>query len=602
MSDRVADLEAKVAEISESLRQMERRVGALEHALPPALARRVRGAAAAAAQPAGDAAAAMLRHDAASVVGTISLAGRTLLVLAGAFLLRALTDSGRLPVWIGVGMGFVYAGIWVAAADRAAGARRLASAGFHGAAAVAIGFPLLYETTARFKLFPTWLAAGLLSAFTAVALAVAARRRFEPLGWLVVLAAIPAAYALMLAQGRVAPPLLFLVLLGAATVWLGYVLDWHALRWPVAGAADLGVLFLAVEAVRPTSPDGPLVAVLVQFALIAAYLGSTAVRTLGLRRSVVAFEMVQAPAAVVAGLGGAAFVAAHAGMGAGALGVLSLAFGVAAYAVAFAFVERERTPANFYFYASAGLAFVVAGAAFLLGGGARALFWAALAVTGALLSRTAGRLTLAAHAAAYGVAAALASGLLSHAVDALFASPGPARTSASVAEVAVAAALAVAAWAVRSAPARSFLEHAPRVVLLAALAAAVAGLAVGWIAPAVAGAPGAGADSAIVATVRTAILAVGALALAGVGRLETWSDARWLAWPVLALGGVKLSVQVLDAASRPATLFLAFALYGAALILVPRLRRRGASPARERDAGTGRASAGVPLGRGRPGR
>src|SRR6266498_2811187 len=263
MSDRVAELEAKVAELSESLGKVQERVALLERGLTPAAARRVRAAAAAAA-PAGDAATAMLRRDAASVASTVSLAGRTLLVLAGAFFLRALTETGRLPTWIGIGMGFVYAGIWIAQADRSAARRDLASAGFHGAAA--------------------------------------ARRRFQTLAWLVVLAAIPAAYALMFAQGRVAPPLLFLVVLGTGTVWLGYVLDWHGVRWPVAAAADVAVLLLAVEAVRPGASDGPVTAVLVQFALMAVYLGSTAVRTLGLRRGVVPFEMAQAAAVLLAGL------------------------------------------------------------------------------------------------------------------------------------------------------------------------------------------------------------------------------------------------------------------------------------------------------------
>src|SRR6266545_2444367 len=459
MSDRVSDLEVKVAELSESLRRMEGRVGLLERGLSPAAARRVRAATAGAAAPASDAAAAMLRQDAASVAGTVSLAGRTLLVLAGAFLLRALTDTGRLPIWLGVGMGFVYAGIWVAAADRAAGRRLLASAGFHGAAAVAIGFPLLFETTARFKLFPTWVAAVLLAAFTAVALGVAARRRFETFAWLVVLAAIPAAYALMFAQGRVAPPLLFLVLLGAATVWLGYVLDWHGVRWPVAAAADVAVLLLAVEAVRPGASDGPVTAVLVQFALMAVYLGSTAVRTLLLRRSVVPFEMAQAAAVLLAGFGGAAFVTSRAGMGAGALGALSLSFGAGAYAVAFAFVERERTPANFYFYATAGLAFVLAGAGFLLPAAPRGLFWAALAVGAALGARRAGRLTFAWHSAAYAAAAALASGLLSHAADAAFASPALAWATTSLSDVAIAAAVGIAAWALGAAPVRRALDR-----------------------------------------------------------------------------------------------------------------------------------------------
>jgi hypothetical protein len=572
MSDRVSELEAKVAEMAESLSQVERRVGLIERGLSPAAARKVRAAAAATASPASDAAAAMLRQDAASVAGTVSLAGRTLLVLAGAFFLRALTDGGRLPTWLGVGMGFVYAGIWVAAADRAAGRALLASAGFHGAAAVAIGFPLLFETTARFKLFPTWIAAGLLSAFTAVALAVAARRRFQTLAWLVVLAAIPAAYALMFAQGRVAAPLVFLLVLGTGTVWLGYVLDWHGLRWPAAAAADLAVLFLAVEAVRPGAADGPLTAVLVQFCLILAYLGSTAVRTLGLRRSVVPFEMVQSAAVLLAGLGGAAFVTSRAGMGAGALGALSLAFGAAAYAVAFSFVERERTPANFYFYTTAGLAFVLAGAGFLLPDVPRGLFWAALAVGAALGGRQAGRLTLAAHATAYAIAAALASGLVSHCYETAFASAESAWPPASLAEIAVALAVAVAAWALGAAPVRNPIDRAPRIALLVTLAASAAGLVIGWIAPALAGVPGAGADAGIVATVRIVVLAFGALALAALGRRPSWSDARWLAWPVLALAGGMMIVDL--PRSRPATLFPALALYGATLIVVPRLRRR----------------------------
>jgi hypothetical protein len=580
MSDRVAELEGKVAELAESLKEMERRVASLERGLATATARRVRVAAAAASAPATDAAAAMLRQDAASVGQTASFAGRTLLVLAGAFFLRALTDGGQLPTWLGVGLAFVYAGIWVALADRAAAKRHLASAGFHGAAAVAIGFPLLFEVTAKFKLVPTWISTILLSAFTAVALAVAARRRFQTLAWLVVLAAIPAAYALMLAQGRVAPPLVFLVVLGVSTVWLGYLLDWHGLRWPPAIAADLAVLFLAVQAVRPGAPDGPVTAVLVQFALIAAYLGSTAVRTLGLRRSVVAFEAFQAGAVLLAGLGGAAFVTARAGMGAGAvaLGVLSLAFGAAAYAVAFAFVERARTPANFHFYTSAGAAFVLAGATFLLPADPRAVLWTALAVAAAVAARGTGRGTLAAHTALYAFAAALSSGMLVHAVESLFAAPDVAWTPATFASVVAALGGGAAAWALGSVPARAPLDHAPRLALHVVVATSVAGLLAGWVAPLVAGAPGAGADAGVVATVRTVVLAAGALGLAALGRTEAFGEARWLAWPVLGITGLKLVLEDLPR-SRPATLFLAFALYGGALILVPRLRRRGPSAA-----------------------
>jgi hypothetical protein len=576
MSDRVAELEAKVAELSETLGKVETRLALIERGLNPAAARRVRVAAAAAAGRAADAdaTATLLRRDAASVAATVSLAGRTLLILAGAFLLRAITDGGYIPTWVGVGTAFAYAGVWMALADRAAGQGQRATAGFYGAAAVAIAFPLLVEVAARFRIVSTWVAVLLLSAFTATALASAARRRFHALAWMVVVAALPSAFALMLAQGRVAPPLVFLVVLGVGTVWIGYVLDWHGLRWPVAAAVDLSVLLLAFEAVRPGAADGPLTAVLVQFAVIAAYLGSTAVRTLGLRRSVVVFEAVQAGAVLLAGLGGAAFVTARAAGGAAlALGALSVAFGAAAYAVAFAFADRARTPANFGFYTSAGAAFVLAGATFLLPADARALLFAGLAVAAAAGARRASGAILAGHAALYAAAAALSGGVLAHAADAGFASPREVWAPATASGALATAAAAAAAWLLGASPAAKPVGRIPRVALAAVVAGAAAGLVVGLAVPPVAGAPP-GADPGVVATLRTAVLALGALALAAAGRTARFAEARWLAWPVLAVAGVKMVVEDLPR-SRPATLFLALALYGGALILVPRLRRRG---------------------------
>ena len=253
--------------------------------------------------------------------------------------------------------------------------------------------------------------------------------------------------------------------------------------------------------------------------------------------------------------------------------MLSLVFGASAYGIAFAFVERERTPANFYFYTTAGAAFVLAGATFLMPEGPRGLFWAALAVGAALGARRAGRATLAGHAATYAVAAALSSGLLAHAVEATVESPAIPWSPASLAAVGAAVAVAVAAWALGAAPIRGPLDRVPRVVLLVVLAVSSAGLAVGWLAPLFAGLPGASADAGVVATVRTVVLSFGALALALAARFERWSEARWLTWPVLALAGLKLLLEDMHV-GRPATQFLAFGLYGAALILVPRLRRR----------------------------
>lgn len=563
-----SELEAQVTALMETVRSLEGRVSQLERSGAAQQARRAAG------EPRADAdTAARARSDALALASAAPLVGRTLLVLAGAFVLRALTDAGTLPAWLGVVLGLAYAGTWLALSDRAGGARASTSAAFHGFSAVVIGFPLLFEAGTRLRLLGPAASATLLAALTAGALLVAARRRLEGLAWIAALGGTAAAIALAAASGRAAPAALYLVLLGAATLWLGYVLDWFALRWPVALVADGVVLVLALAAGNGRSRDSAAAALVVLGALVAAYLGSIATRTLLLGRAVVAFEVIQAVAAIALGLGGAALVTARAGLGAGPVGAVSLAFGAAAYAVAFAFLERrEKGRANFYFYTSAAIAFVLGGGLLLLPRGALGVACAALAVGAGALGRTSGRLTLAVHGALYALAAALATGLLGRATGALLG--GPEALAAAIAPVSVLALVAAAAtaWLAAAAPPRSGPpEHAAQLLLIAATAWAAAGTACGLLAPlAGAGDPGA------VAALRTTALAAAALALAALGRSGAWVEARWLAYPLLGVAGMKVLLEDLPR-GRPASLFLSFAACGAVLLLVPRLRRRVAA-------------------------
>ncbi|WP_242343261.1 hypothetical protein, partial [Anaeromyxobacter terrae] len=519
----------------------------------------------------GATAAAPVRQDLAAALGSVSLVGRTLLVLAGAFVLRALADAGTLPASLGVALGLAYAGTWLGIALRTGAA---ASAGFHGAAAALVGFPLLYEAASRFGLVSPPAAAALLSAFTAAALAVAARRRLEALAWIVTLGGIATAVALAVATGRVGPPALFLVLLGVATLWLSYVLDWFSLRALPAVAADLAAAVLAVRVGTARGGEGALAAFAVLTPLMALYLGTVATRTLLLRRDVLAFEIVQSAAAIAVGLGGAAFVASRSGAGASAIGAAVTVLGLAAYAVAFAFLERPLDRRrNFVFYTSAAALLVLAGTGLLLSGPALPIAWIALAVAAGALGRRQGRLTLSAHAAGYAAAAAIASGLVAHAAEASLASPRVPWTPVTPAALVVLAGLCLVAWLGAEGGARTRAQRAPRILLLAMLAAGLAGVALGWIAPAVAGLPGHGADAGEIAAVRTALLVCVTLGLASLGRLPAWSDGAALAYPALAALGLKIVLEDVPR-GRPATLLVAFACYGAALILVPRIRRR----------------------------
>jgi hypothetical protein len=79
-------------------------------------------------------------------------------------------------------------------------------------------------------------------------------------------------------------------------------------------------------------------------------------------------------------------------------------------------------------------------------------------------------------------------------------------------------------------------------------------------------------DAGVAAVLSTAVLAALALALAGGARRGTWPELGWLVYPLLALGGVKLLLQDLRE-GRPATLVLSLALYGAVLVVAPRLMK-----------------------------
>jgi Ni/Fe-hydrogenase subunit HybB-like protein len=111
------------------------------------------------------------------------------------------------------------------------------------------------------------------------------------------------------------------------------------------------------------------------------------------------------------------------------------------------------------------------------------------------------------------------------------------------------------------------------VVLVLVLSAG--GTLVGYLAPALGRRPDGSIDPGMLATIRTGVLAIAALLAAWVGRHARFREWDWLVYPLLVGIGVKMAAQDFMH-SRPATLFVALALYGAALILAPRMRRRQA--------------------------
>ena len=510
--------------------------------------------------------------DAADLPATLSLVGRTFIVFGGAYLVRALTESGRLQSGAGVVLGLVYALAWLGAADRAAARSRAFSAQFHGVAAVLIALPLLWEASTRFGFLSAPASAAALALVTGLALVVAWRRRLQALAGAATLGAIGVAVLCIGGLGAVLPFAVVLVLLGVATLWLGYDRDWYWLRWVTAVVANLVLLGLTSRALGPEPRDPPETVVAVLLFMLAAYLVSFAARTLVRGRLLIVFEAVQTVFALMIGLGGAVAVTRASGTGALPLGAATLAIGAGCYGVAFAFVgRRQGLGSNFYFYATLALVLTLSGCAMLMGGPALGVACALLACVvswaGWRLSRTA--LTL--HGAVYAAGACLASGLLGACAAALLAGTGSAWPAVSVAGwaalFATAAALAIPRPAEVDAP--GWLAAVPRLAIATLLVTGAGGAIVTVLAPALAGVP---PDPGRLATLRTAVISVAAMALALATRHSRTAELGWLLYPALLFGGVKLLLDDFRH-SQAATLFLALALYGIALVAAPRLAK-----------------------------
>jgi hypothetical protein len=202
--------------------------------------------------------------------------------------------------------------------------------------------------------------------------------------------------------------------------------------------------------------------------------------------------------------------------------------------------------------------------------------WGALALVGAALGGRWNRVTLRAHAAVYAAAAAWSSGMLTHALVAFVGETERAATPPSPVELAILVLVLAGWWALvatrryRSAPR---LARMPRFAILLVALAGLATVLVAAVAAMLARSPDP-PDPGAVALVRTVALSIAAVVLAWGRRRSGLPELAWPVYPVLAAIALKILLQDVRL-GEPATLFPGFAVYGLALILVPRLLGTG---------------------------
>jgi hypothetical protein len=587
MSDRLSRIEARLGAIDQALADIhiEARLGAIDQALAD-VQRRIdaleagelrspavlRGTLAPAIEEPPLPLLNVGRPDVASIV---SLVGRTFVVLGGAYLLRALTESGRLPGRGGVVLGLAYAVAWFGAADRA-GLTHPLSGLFHGLAAVVISLPLLWEASAHFKLLSPPESAAILTLISGLALGVAWRRQLHTLAGVAITGSIVLTAGLVVATGRPLPFAAGLVALGACTLWLSDERGWSWLRWPPALAADLVAIVLVGRAIviPPQEPQGAVIALLLAF--VAVHAGSVAWRSLVGHERVRAFEMIQTPAAVGIGLIGALIVArGELRLVSLALGGLGLVGAAASYVAGFGVLQRRSDARrNVVFFSTLAVLLLLIGSRAILSGPVFVAWCGGLAVVAASLGWRVAEPQLSLHAAILALAMVAVSGTLEWAAAVWFtAGPWPTLSAGHVTTVTVAAiCLAIPPKVSKNDPTGvpPHVVSITRFVLADALVIGIGGIAVWWLGPRVAGEP---LDAGVLASMTTVVLAASAVAAAAFSRITPCVEFRWLVYPVLVVGGLKLVVDDFQHSS-PATLFAALAVYGVALILAPRILRR----------------------------
>ncbi len=567
MSDRLIQLEAAVAEMRESVVLLEQRIAQLEHGYPrasgPSLEpEKLSGASLRASE---------IQGPLAVMMGTPALIGRSFLVLAGAFLLRALTEGGTFAPRVGVAAGVAYAAIWIVASAKAARKGSRASAGFYAASSAVIVGPLLFEAVTSFNVLSP--AAGLvtLALMTGGGLVVAARWRLQSTAWIfsVTGSVTGAAIATMRPPGESATA--FLVVLGLVVLWLAGARDWGFLKWVSALVADLAVLRLTAIAVasgvRPEDfgPVHPPVVAMLQVVLVVGYVGTAVVQAVRGGRPLTVFAFVQTTLVWLVGWGGGVQLARVHGWETVALSAFAVLAGLAAYWGAFGVVDRREGRNRAFFYLSyLGLGLLLLGLPGVLGH-VSVVVWSVLAVAVAAVGSRWDRVTLRVHAAALLVAGWLVSGIGQRIAMRLagLADGGVASLEAVLVAVLTVVTTLVVLFGTRL-RATGWVQRLPLTGLLAMtalVAAAVVARGMGSLL-------GSG-TTRVAGTVALSAITVG---LAIVASRRKIPEAGWLVYPFLGVTGVRM-IAVDFSSGHTVVLVIALTAYGATLIAATRLLR-----------------------------
>ena len=534
---RMRELEARVARLEQRLETDV--VPRAETALPPPASRE--------------------RPPWVETLSAMPVLGVSVLGLAGAYILRALTEARVIPQTLGVFSAILYSALWLVWAARLPSVRRAETVLYSVTSALVAG-PLLWESTLRFHVISTWTSAAVLLGFTIFGLIISWHKNLLVVATIATITSVLTAAGLLVGSHDVAP-FLFLLLAIAAAVEISACLDhWLSERWLAAAAADMAVL-LATYLVTgigglPSSyvPFSHATLLFSQMALPGIYLSSILVRTLLRGSRFTSFEASQLALAFFLAVGGGLRLSGDPWL-APAVAAVCLGCGASCYAAAFAGKQ-----VNFRVYASFGLALLVTATRIGLPAGWEAVAWSGLAI----IAMSRAQPLFQWHACAYLLLSLAVSGALGQATGLLLGASDVPGTLLPLLSGAVIA-LICSAFVFRAEPAHPLMRPVFGGVALWLLA----GITAAALPAAYHALFGRQAPHTFCATLRTMVLAAAAVMLAWLGSRRKRLVLTPLVYLVLTLGAYRLLFIDLRQDNKAALVF-SLLFYGAALLLLPR--------------------------------
>ena len=502
--------------------------------------------------------------------GTVPVIGKAVLGIAGAYLLRAIAESGSVPKLPVLMVAIVYAALGLVWAVRTHASNRFASVTYAVTAALILS-PLLWEATVRFQVLSPAFTAVVLVAFVALAMVLAWERDLQVIPWVATLAAVITAVALIIETRDLVPltaALLAVALSTEIAACLGHRLSLRAFP---ALAADFAVWLLVYVMASDTVPEGyppvsPIAITTLCLALFAIYGGSIGIRCLVLRHRITLFEIAQGMTGFV--LASFGVLRSTRNSAAPALGVVFLLLAAVCYWGALSRFADQEHSRNRRVCATWAAALLMAGSFILFSPNLQVPFLCLGAVAAVFVYTSTGKLSLGMHSALYLAGAAAVSPLPSYVRSAL-AGTVPAAPDWSVLIVSVSAVLcyAIGSRKTEGQTKRRLLWVVPS-ALVGFTGAALVVVAVAWL---VAGRVE--LEASRLSVVRTVVNCALALTLGFVGSRWKRIELGWVAYAAVAFGTLKLLFEDLRFGNA-ASLVVSLLFYGLILILLPRLTRR----------------------------